>query len=79
MHRSYSYLTDQSSTALNVKKNAHVSHRVKIKIRKKESKYTRIKLLRSVRLVVRDAQLRTAAMDTRPNKNDGNETTHIKF
>lgn len=47
--------------------------------RKDATRYTRMRLLSSVRFVVSDAQLRTAAMDTKPNRNDGNETTHIKF
>lgn len=43
------------------------------------TKYTRMRLLSRERLVVSEAQLRTAAMDTSPNKKDGSETTHIKF
>lgn len=39
----------------------------------------RMRLLRSVLLVVRDAQFRTAAMDTRPIRNDGSDTTHMRF
>ena len=41
--------------------------------------YTRMRLLSRVRLVVREAQFRTAAIETSPNKKEGNDTTHIRF
>lgn len=72
-------LTDQSSTFWNVKKKAHVNQRVNINMRKKANTYTRMRLLSRARFVVRDAQLRTADIDTRPIKKEGNDTTHIRF
>jgi hypothetical protein len=50
-----------------------------MKIRKNANTYTRIRLLSSVRLVVREAQFRTAAIDARPMINDGKETSQRRL
>jgi len=72
-------LTDQSDTFLKVKNSTHVNQSVKTNRRKDATRYTRMRLLSRVRFVVSDAQFRTAAIETKPNRNEGKETTHIKF
>lgn len=48
-------------------------------MRKNANTYTRMRLLSRTRLVVRDAQFRTAAKEESPNRNEGKDTTHIRF
>lgn len=77
--RTVSLLTDQSSTSLNVKNVAQVNQSVKINTRKNAKTYNRNRFDSNDRFVVNDAQLRTAAIDANPSKNEGNETTHMRF